>query len=360
MHKNVSPGPRGLSLMLLLTWTLVGCDEPPAPREEVVRPIKTFTVQENVQRTRTYAGQIAAGRAAELAFEVPGKLVEFPVKEGQEVAENAVLARLDRRDFESDVKSAQAEFDRAAANFRRAAELLEKGFISQREYDELQATRLAAEAGLERARKALADATLRAPFAGYVARKLVDDFANVTAKQPVVILQDGGQLEVVVDVPEADLATAEPGLSLEERSQRIQPRVTVSAAGDRSFPARLTEFSTAPDPATRTYEATLAFDPPEGLNLLPGMSAQVTITVPRREAGARVVPSQAVAFDEQGQAFVWRLDEGDMTVHAQPVAVGPLTGSFIEVTAGLDGGETIAMSGLQQLREGMRVRSLGR
>jgi multidrug efflux pump subunit AcrA (membrane-fusion protein) len=64
-----------------------------------------------------------------------------------------------------------------------------------------------------------------------------------------------------------------------------------------------------------------------------------------------------VRTDESGKAFVWTVDVSSMKVRRTPVELGELSGSSIEVLKGLKGGDTIAISGVHQLREGMSVRS---
>ena len=101
---------------------------------------------------------------------------------------------------------------------------------------------------------------------------------------------------------------------------------------------------------------------PAELNVFPGMSTQVTLG--RRDAADLAateftVPAQAVLQDDGGRMTVWVVDSADNTVHARPVEVGPVTGgSEIVVRSGLENGETIAATAVQQLREGMEIRPL--
>jgi RND family efflux transporter MFP subunit len=198
---------------------------------------------------------------------------------------------------------------------------------------------------------------LRAPFAGEVARKLVDDFANIRAKDPILILQDNSHLEIVIDIAEADYVNMQPGLDNAERTARARPRVIVGSVPGREFPARIKELATAADPTTRTYAVTLAFDNPPDVNLLPGMTAKVRVW----GAGAAVpeaiwIPAHAARTDESGEAFVWVVDAASMKVGRRPVALGELSGGLVQLSGGLERGDLIATSGVHHLREGMQVR----
>jgi len=350
-----------VSLLLLLSLLACGGDEPTQEVVVTVRPVKMFTVGgASGLRIREYPGTVAASQDAQIGFEVPGRLVELPVFEGQMVEKGAVLARLDARDFQTAVDAEKARKELARADYNRYRELYVEDAVSQQELEVRRRNFEVADANWKTSRKALEDTNLRAPFAGQVARKLVDDFANVQAKQPVLLLQDVSDLEVVFAVPEADWARAKPGLTLAERTARVEPRVVVSSLPDRSFPGRLKEFATAADPVTRTYEATIAFEKPDDVTIQAGMTAKVIYTIPddARAGGGLFVPSSAVAADENGNSYVWIVNEAEMTVSRAPVTVGDLSGGEAEILDGLSAGDAIAVSGVHHLQDGMAVSRL--
>ena len=143
----------------------------------------------------------------------------------------------------------------------------------------------------------------------------------------------------------------------------MRPRVSISSAPGREFPAVLTEYATAADPVTRTFEARLRFDPPDDINLLPGMTAEVSIDIPEDALGASAavwIPAVAVLADDAGNATVWNVDAATMQVIRTIVEVGTLSGADIRILSGLEQGDRIAVSGVHNLREGMEVRELSR
>jgi RND family efflux transporter MFP subunit len=307
--------------------------------------------------TREFPGKLSAAQTADVAFEVSGKIVALPVEEGQRVEAGGVLARLDPRDFEADRDAAVAREKAALAELGRVRALVEADVASQQQLEVAERNYDVTKARAATARKGREDAVLRAPFAGEVARKLVDDFANVQAKQAIVTLQDNSHLEIVLDVPEADYVAVKPGLSKAERTARGRPRVIVSSIPDREFPARLKEMATTADPTTRTYAVTLAFDNPPDVNLLPGMTAKVRVGGAEAAVPEAIwIPAHAARTDDSGEAFVWVVDAASMEVHRTPVALGELSGSLVQVSGGLEQGELIATSGVHHLREGMQVR----
>ena len=90
-------GNRGLTMMFILAGGLaaVGCAEERVEEVAVVRPVKILTVGESRTGTLEYPGEVSAAQHADMAFEVSGKIVRFPVDEGQAVRKGAFLAGLD-------------------------------------------------------------------------------------------------------------------------------------------------------------------------------------------------------------------------------------------------------------------------
>ena len=343
-----------------LSLAVLGCREEAPEPEEVARPVKILEVRgSGAKLTREYPGRIRAIQQADMAFEVPGRIIEVRFTEGEQAEEGAVLARLDARDYQARLDSIQAQFENARVNFERAQKLFEAGALSALERDRRRTFYETAEANLREASKAVEDTELRAPFAGVMAKKLVEDFENVQAKQPVLILQDASHLEIRVNVPERDMTGGRAqNLDPEAITRRIEPRVIVSAIPDREFPARVKQVAMIADPTTRTFEATLVIERPADVSVLPGMTAKVIISAPAEAAGlsGMRIPANATVSDDEGKAFVWVVDPSNMTVRPVPVELGELSGSDVSILSGLSDGEQIAISGVHQLREGMAVR----
>ena len=179
-----------------------------------------------------------------------------------------------------------------------------------------------------------------------------------------MILQDLTTLEVVVTIPEQDWARARPGLTREERTELISPMVSLTMVPGREFPARLKEIATVADPVTRTFEVIAEMDNPEDVSILPGMTANVRVTVPggspvTTDATSYSITANAVLADADGNSTVWKVDPDSMTVSRAMIQLGDVSGNQVRVLAGLNPGDRIATSGVHKLREGMQVTELG-
>jgi len=348
-----------------LSLTVAGCGRGDVEEKPVARPVKIMTIGESSGGDwREYPGTIKAALNADLAFEVAGRIIERPVKEGEKVKKGTVLARLDDRDYVAQLDVAKANLRKAQSDYRRGQNIYKEdsGAISKQRIDGYRRAAEVAEAELQVAEKALQDTMLQAPFDGVMARKLVDDFANVNAKDPVLVFQDTSHLEIRINIPERDMGGEGPKETDAEITARLKPEVVVTSIPDRSFPARVKEVATTADPETRTFQATLIFENPEDVRVFPGMTAKIRVKASRIRgySDTIAVPVNAVRDDENGRAFVWLIDPSSMTVRRTPVQVGAMFGSDIEIRQGLSRGDMIATSGVQALREGMPVRKLVR
>jgi len=349
---------RALIVPLVALVLLTSCKkEEVVEAEPTPRPVKIHRLDANASGARPdYPGRIKSSKVVELAFEVDGRIVDWNVEEGQQVRKGQILSRLDPRDYQAQVEAARARLRLAEAEYRRESKLFASGSGTQRDLDVATRSRDVSRAELRIAQKALEDTKLRAIFDGVIARKLVTDFRNVAAREPVLLLQDESVMEVVVDVPERDLADRREEIDYDQWNERIKPEVELSALPGRRFPVRLSELATAADPSTRTFRATFVMEKPKGVGVLAGMTAKLILTgATKKAADEFLIPARAVVADAEREPFVWVVDEESMTVEKQPVKVGPLTGDRIVIESGLEGNEAIAMSGVHLLTEGREV-----
>ena len=350
------------SALCLGATLFAACEQAPVETPQVVRPVRVVTIS-GLQggNSLSYPGEVQGLQNVNLAFEVSGRIIEMPAREGIEVTEGQVLARLDPADFQAALNAAESKASSSKETFDRFSEVFERGAISAQDLNVRRRQYEVDQANLVSARKAVSDTTLTAPFTGRIGRTHVDNFANVQAKQEILLLQDLSELEVVVNVPEQDWVRAKPGLTLVQQTGRAQPHVSFSTLANRSFPAVISEVAAAADPVTRTFAARARFAPPDDVIILPGMSATVTINIPSDIEGvgsALRIPANAIVGGDDGGSYVWKVDTATMTVSLSAVTPGQLSGSEIVILEGLATGDRIAVSGVQHLADGMKISEL--
>src|SRR5262249_7328554 len=118
MIVSLDRGGLGRSLLLALSILHLagGCTPQASDPPEVVRPVKTMVVIPGGEtHTRTFPGKVEASKRAELAFQVAGRIVQLPVKEGQKVKKGDLIAQLREDEFRARLKALQGELDQARA-----------------------------------------------------------------------------------------------------------------------------------------------------------------------------------------------------------------------------------------------------
>ena len=354
-------------LLAALILTLAACkEEAPVAGPEVARPAKLYTVEgPGSNYLRSFPGEVQATDQAELAFRVSGELVEFPATRGLQVKQGDLLARLDPADFQAAVASAQAQYDLAKAQFDRAAELVERQLIAQADYEKNEAMMKVRQSSLTQARNDLDYTGIYAPFDGVVARRMAENFESVSAGQVVLILQTGDMVDVIVDVPESILARVERR-PVNQRPDPVQVRF--DSVSDAQYEAFYKEHETQADQATLTYKVTFSLPSPEGVNILPGMTATIIADLSslyEGESAGFQVPIEAVfaAEDQPIDAdtrYVWKVNPDTMRASRQGIRVGSLTGDRIVVLEGIATGDIIVAAGANAVQENMLLREMSR
>ncbi len=320
-----------------------------------------YTVEpRTLERTLPLTGTLAPLTEATLRAKVAGELVEMAPREGEAVREGQVLARIDPTEVrarvaarEADVAAARAQLLWAQKNRATQRALLEKHFISQNAYDNVEsnyhvavAKLRAAEADLVVARKSLGDSVLVAPFAGVVAERFAKPGERIALDAKVIAIVDLSRLELEAAVPSSEIAKVHVGQNLEFR---------VDGFGERPFVGRVERINPATVAGSRSINVYAVIDNADGV-LRAGMFAQGAASL-ERIAGALFVPASALR-DEGGKRFVYALAEG--RVVRRPVTTGvPDAAGWVQVREGLSAGERIVRANLGVLREGAAARVAG-
>ncbi|MCA9677488.1 MAG: efflux RND transporter periplasmic adaptor subunit, partial [Myxococcales bacterium] len=229
--------------------------------------------------TRT-TGTLVARSEVAVAAKASGTIVEIKVDEGSVVKKGDVLFRLDSRDAQLMYKSAQtgvsqAKLHLAAAQreYDRAKSLFDQGAMPRQQWDQVQTALDGAKIGVAAAQnsaavaqKMIGDATVRAPMAGIVIKKLMEvgSYATMMPPSPVLILQDQSTLELHFTLPERALGAVGTG---DARKLTVQiPALGVTRV------ATVERLSPVVDPRTRTIEVIATIDNSDG-SLRPGVMA---------------------------------------------------------------------------------------
>jgi membrane fusion protein (multidrug efflux system) len=297
---------------------------------------------------------------ATVKAKVAGELVAVAVREGESVKQGQMLAKIDLTEVgakvagrEADVAAAKAQLVWAEKNRNQQKALLEKAFISQSAFDNIQsnyevaiAKLHAAEAELVVARKAQGDAVLVAPFSGIVSARHAQPGERVALDAKVVSIVDLSRLQLEASVPPAAIGQVKVGQAMSFR---------VEGFGEREFAGRIERINPGATPGSRSISVYAVIDNKEGL-LRGGMFAQGALTLSRVE-NTLAVPATAVR-EEIGQTYVYAIENN--LIKRKNVKVGPPDAAGrVQVLDGLVAGDRIVRVNLGSLREGVTARLSG-
>jgi membrane fusion protein (multidrug efflux system) len=326
------------AFFLLCVPFLCHAQEPPATVSTVVARATEW------RETLQAVGSIRAVRGADLAAEVAGVVDSVNFESGADVQAGAVLLRLRPNDDASRLAELQAAANLAAQNLARDAKQFNMQAVSQATLDADQSHLLSARAQVGQQMALSAEKIVRAPFAGRLGLRLVDQGQYLAAGTTIVTLQALDPLFVDFYVPQQALAELRVGDTAELKVDTYPGRV---------FHATIIAISPKLDPASRmlSVRATLGN---ADLALLPGMFAAVTLKMgaPHRYI---TLPNAAIVYNPYG-SLVYVVGAGHPApVHQVLVKTGETRGDQVAVVQGLKEGETVVSAGQIKLHAGSTV-----
>ena len=335
----------------------LGCGEEAVEDQDLARPVIVVPVVVSTLEDRIEAtGELDAKERAQVASEVDGVVTELAVDEGDRVEEGALLIAVDPekkalavanvRAMQSDAQAALAEAERDAVRVRK---LHAGGIASDQALDKVETglsrarSRVeAAHAELGVAERALRDANVRAPFAGWIARRDVSRGEYVRTGQPLFELVALDPIEVGFSVAERDSARVAIGQQVD---------VKVAPYPEESFRGEVTMISPTLDPRTRTLRVKAQIANADG-RLRPGLFARADLGVARRE-GALLVPEEAVLQRADGEV-VFTVGSDDKARRVL-VKTGMQREGKVEIVTGLAAQDQVVVRGHSVLVDGAPV-----
>ena len=350
-------------------WAWQGRSATEVASPAVVLPVVAHTVRVTpaYEVDELHTGRVVARRSSELGFEQGGRLERVLVDDGDRVEAGDVLAQLDQRQLRAERKQRaaqladlEAQLALARATTRRTQALRASDHVSPAQLDEaihgeqaLVARGLAAQAALEATDVALALSEIRAPYAGQVTNRLVDEGTVVAPGQAILHLIEEGVLELRLGLPPEAADALRTGARIEaEIEGRRHPAVlhaVVDTVGrdTRTVTAILHLESAATGDARKTLRD----------------GAVVRIALPRTIEGEGAwLPLSALAESHRGLWSAYALvaeREGDAAlrrVERRPLEVLYADSERAYVRGTLRDGDQIAASGVHRLVPGQAIR----
>jgi len=350
----------GLSLLLALS----ACREAPPPPPERIRAIKTITVSEQAAgKIRQFSGVVEAADRSSISFEVAGNVREVRVDVGDRINKGQVLAVLDKRTYNLNVKAAEAEVGRAKVKLADKRNDLDRfqrinkqdpGAVSQAALDNSQAAVDGAinqvqftKSQLKLAQRDLDKTLLRAPFDGVIATRNVEPFFEVARGQKLFDVFENTGMELAISIPED---------AIDEIQMDQKGEIQFSVFADRTYNGKVTEISKVAGTAN-AFPIKLTIENPDQ-RIRPGMTARVTLLLSGDdEKAAYLVPLTAIAQrGDTTKGFVYIYDPQTSTVKKTQIESGSVRGNDVVIFGGVKNGDIVAVAGVSFFEDGQKVK----
>lgn len=331
---------------LYLTERLLAASEPAQAVQGGTAPLRVETIAPRIVTfadSVTAVGTARARQAVDLLAESSGRIRRIAFRPGDRVVAGAVLLELDDRAEQADLRAADATLAEAQAAFDRQQSLNRSGSASDAAYQTARAALLRAEAERDRARIALEDRSLRAPFAGVVGLSDLVEGQVIDTATPIASLDDLSVIEVDFSVSETLLPRLASG-------QRVE--LTSAAWPGRVFQGRISRIDSRVDAATRSLA--LRAEIPNGDRALAGgMFLQARLVLDERQRPA--IPENAQTVE--GDRVLVMLAEGGAARQVE-IVTGQQQDGLVEVVSGLDPSARVIVTNLHRLSDGAAIEAV--
>jgi len=384
--------------MVCLAWMAAGCSKTETAqargRDTAAKPVQVEAVrQETVRRAVEVVGTLAAVDQVTVSSETEGKVSRILADLGDRVTAGQALIQLDNEkqqynfdqqkaalaralaqygatdpqhlpDIEKtpDVQKASADLQQAKQSYERANELFKRTLVPRQTLDDaetalqskkasydaslqtaknLRASIQASEATMKLADRQFRDTQIRAPFDGYVEKRLVNLGELVKAQMPVIAVVRLDPLKAIAEIPEKMAPWIRDGQAVE---------LHVDAYPQRMFEGKVSRISPAVNTATRAFPFE-ALVPNRDAVLKPGTFARVHIES-GREDQVLTLPYSALQY-RYGVNRVFVVDNDKLSV--RELKVGDRLDERIEILAGVKAGDRVAVTDVEKLVDGAKV-----
>jgi membrane fusion protein, multidrug efflux system len=270
-------------------------------------------------------GSLVANEQVDIYPEVSGRIVQLNIREGQPVAQGTLLVKIYDGDLQAQLQKFRVVEENARRTEERNKQLLQRGGISQQEYDIIVTNLKGALADIELTKAALRRTEIRAPFSGVLGIRNVSPGAVITSQTLITRLQQLNPMKLDFTVPERYSSAVRPG-----------ERVKFSIDGSQgNFTGQIYAIEPDVDVETRSLRIR-ARVANSSRDLRPGAFAKVNLTF--REEQALTIPSQALLPQTRGKQVVVVKNGKAQFVDVQ---TGIRDKSNIQITSGLTPGDTV-------------------
>jgi membrane fusion protein (multidrug efflux system) len=309
----------------------------PAPANVTVTVVKASTFDTKIMAT----GTTLSNEEVDLKPEASGKITQLLFKEGDKVTKGELLLRLNASDLFATLKKLELQQKLASDKEGREKKLLDIKGISQEEYDAALNALQGVEADMEFTKAQISKTEIRAPFDGVIGLKSVSEGSYVSPTVKIASIQQVDPIKIDFFIPEKYSGVVHKG---EKVHFKLQGQV-------EQFEGQIYAIEPKIDLATRTLQLRATCPNKQG-KILPGSFAKIELVL-KETNNTLLIPTEALVPVLKGQnVFLYK----NGTAQSRKVETGARTDAAIEITSGLEAGDTLITTGIMQIKSGAAVK----
>ena len=341
MKKKINTLIAAILLLLTIFFLYIGFvkskDKKQDSKEKVQKKVDAFVVKPSLLISEiTVTGSLLAYDEVELKNEVAGRVVLINLPEGKFVKKGTLLVKLYDDDLQATMKKLQSQLAIQEQIYKRQTELIKVSGISQNDYEQtlLQVNNIKADIAEEKA--LLRKMEVRAPFDGIIGLRNISIGAVINTSTLLATIRTSNKLKLDFFVPEKYGAEISAGMKV---------KFTMYNEG-KLYDATVIATERGIDNTTRNLKVRALINA-SSKELIPGAFANVQLKL-GNNPNALMIPTQAV-IPQEGDKSVILARKGK--AHFVTIKTGIRKASKVEVTEGLEPGDTVITSGILFLKE---------
>lgn len=321
--------------------------EKEAAQAKEAKPVNTVLLDlqpTTIQDAINLPGVIEPWTRLELMAKISGSITEVLVKEGSEVKQGDVLARIEEDDYRIALDSAAAAYKRAQADYKRKKVMLSKKAIPQADLELSETQMLTAKAAMDDAKLKLSRCSIIAPMDGVIRRLDAKKGLFLSIGDPIAEILELDRVKAIVGIPESDVAAVRNISTVD---------ITIQALEDYTVQGKTFFLSPSPETTARLYRLELEVDNPDKA-ILPGMFFRADVVKKTVHDAVAVPLFSVITRNNEQYVFV----SNDETVHKRLVQLGIIEKWMVQITDGLEAGEKVVIEGHRDVEDGQKINVL--
>ncbi|MCC6251661.1 MAG: efflux RND transporter periplasmic adaptor subunit [Bacteroidia bacterium] len=281
-------------------------------------------------------GSIKANEEVKLIPETSGKLILINFKEGSQIAKGTLLAKVNDADLQSQLLKLKTQLKLAQDNESRLKKMLEIKGVSQEEYDTAKNLIETIEADIEYTKALIEKTEIKAPFDGKIGIRQVSEGSFVNNTTVIASIQQTHILKLDFTVPEIFVQNLKVGETIHFKVDNI----------DDTLNAKIEAIEPKIDEQTRSVSVRAIFNNSSNHTIFPGAFARVEVNINKHDK-AILIPTEAIIPELKGKKVY--INKSGKAIPVK-VKTGIRNDAMIEITEGLQVGDTVIVSGIMTLK----------